>query len=291
MHAQNLSDPPRPPLARETVYTDMAEERRLQIAAFQGSAVDGECNLPKMKEELSKAAAVGAELLIFPELFLTGYHVPGEEMKRLAEERDGASFRELSRTARESNIAVLYGYPEVDRSSGAPVYYNSAQLIDRDGTSLVNYRKTHLWIDEEGYEKVFNPGNSLSKVVKCCGVKIGVLICFDLEFPECARSLALDGAELVIIPTAISNCLPPDLSDRISSVVIPTRATENRVHVACVNHGGGNFQGHSVCCDCNGDVVVQAGSNEQLLFFSINPSLPPVYDYLTKRKPHIYYLQ
>ena len=266
----------------------MTDERRLDIAAFQGSTVDGECNLPTMKEQVSKAVAVGAELLIFPELFLTGYQVPGEEMKRLAEERDGPSFRELSRTAKESNIAVLYGYPEVDRSSGAPVYYNSAQLIDRDGTSLVNYRKTHLWIDEDGYEKIFTPGDSLSKVVECCGVKIGILICFDLEFPECARSLAVDGAELVVIPTAISTRLPADLSEKIPSVVIPTRACENRVHVVSVNHGGDDFQGHSVCCDCNGDVVVQAGSNKQLLFFTIYPSLPPVYDYLTKRRPHIY---
>ena len=253
--------------------------------------MDGECNVPKMKEQVSKASAVGAELLIFPELFLSGYHVPGEEMKKLAEERDGPSFRELSRTARESNIAVLYGYPEVDRSSGAPVYYNSAQLIDRDGTSLVNYHKTHLWIDQNGYEKVFRPGNSLSKIVECCGVKIGILICFDMEFPECARSLALDGAELVVIPAAISRHLPADLPDKISTVVIPARASENTVHVVMVNHGGSDFPGKSVCCDLNGEVVVEAGWGEQLLFFSINPSLPPMHEYLTKRRPCIYDLQ
>jgi predicted amidohydrolase len=260
------------------------------FAFFQGAPEVGkvQANLSKMKEQLCKAAAVGAELLIFPELFLSGYCVPGEEMKRLAEERDGPSFRELSQTARESKIAVLYGYPEVDDSSGAPVYYNSAQLIDRDGSSLVNYHKTHLWIDHDGYEKVFHSGDSFSKVVECCNVRIGILLCFDMEFPECTRTLALDGAKLIVIPTAISNRLPPELPEKISSFVIPARARENRVHVVAVNHGRGDFAGQSVCCDRNGEVVVKAGQGEQLLFFSINPSSPVENEYLSQRRPQIY---
>ena len=262
----------------------------LHVAAFQGLSRNGQCqcNLSKMREQLRKAAAVGAELLIFPELFLSGYQIPGEEMKKLAEERDGPSFRELSETARESNIAVLYGYPEVDVSGLAPVYYNSAQLIDRDGTSLANYRKTHLWIDHDGYEKVFKPGESLHKIVECCGVKIGILICFDLEFPECSRSLALNGAQLVAIPTAISRRLPPELPEKISSFVIPTRASENGVYVMTVNHGGEGFAGQSVCCDRNGDTVVLAGRDEQLLLFDIHPSMSLEYDYIPNRRPHLY---
>ena len=260
------------------------------MAAFQGSNRNDECNLTMMKEQVFKASAVGAQLLIFPELFLSGYQVPGDEMKMLAEEREGPSFLELSQTARESNIAVLYGYPEVDHSSGAPVYYNSAQLIDRDGTSLVNYRKTHLWIDQEGYEKVFTPGHSLSKIVECCGVKIGILICFDMEFPECSRSLALDGAELIAIPTAVSRHLPQDLPEKLSSFVIPARSSENGVHVVTVNYGGGDFMGQSVCCDLNGDVVVQAGCDEQLLLFTIDTSMTAEFDYLSRRRPELYTL-
>ena len=271
----------------------MAQKRSVYVAAFQGSSGAGECklNLTKMKEQLCKASAVGAELLISPELFLSGYQVPSEEMKVLAEERDGPSFQELSKTARESNIAVIYGYPEVDRSSGTSIYYNSAQLIDKDGTSLVNYRKTHLWIDEDGYEKVFQAGDSLSKVVECCNIKIGILICFDIEFPECARMLRLNGAELIVIPTAISQSLPIDVQEKVPALVVPTRAAENRIYVVSVNHGGKDFSGRSTCCDSNGDVVIQAGCGEQMLLFTVYPDTvtPPEEDYINQRKPQIYY--
>ena len=272
------------------IMTDSTHASTVGVAAFQGTSTDGDvqCNLSKMKKQMCKASAVGAELIIFPELFLSGYHVPAEEMKMVAEQRDGPSFQDLSKTAKESNIAVLYGYPEVDRSSRTPVYYNSAQLIDRDGSSLVNYRKTHLWIDVEGSEKVFQAGDSFSKVVKCCSVKIGILICFDMEFPECARALALKGAELIVIPTAISKRVPVDVLEKVPTLVVPTRAAENRVHVVCVNHAGREFSGQSTCYNPNGDVVVQAGSGEQLLLFSINPCFQPVFDYLSRRKTQLY---
>ena len=223
------------------------------FAFFQGDTENAnvQSNLSKMKEQLYKASAVGAELLIFPELFLSGYQVPAEEMKCVAEERHGPSFQELSKTARESNIAVLYGYPEVDRSSGAPIYYNSAQLIDRDGSSLVNYRKTHLWIDEDGYEKVFEAGDSFAEVTECCGVKIGVLICFDVEYPECVRALALKGAQFVCVPTAIKYKMSNKI---VPASMIPCRARENGLYVAYVNPSGDVFGGHSISSDPNGDV-------------------------------------
>ena len=185
--------------------TRESQEERVTVALFQGCAKNGDvqCNLDKMKEQMHRAASVGAVLLIFPELFLSGYRA-AEEMKMVAEERDGPSFQELSKTARKCNIAVLYGYPEVDQSNGASVYYNSAQLIDKDGSSLVNYRKTHLWIPPKPpqYELVFTPGSQLQDPVECCGMKIGILICFDLEISETARCLALSGADLIAVPTA-----------------------------------------------------------------------------------------
>ena len=257
------------------------------FAFFQGAAEVGNvaANLSKMKEQLRKAAAVGAELLIFPELFLSGYQVPGEEMKKLAEERDGPSFRELSETARESNIAVLYGYPEADVSGGAPVYYNSAQLIDRDGTSLANYRKTHLWIDHDGYEKVFKPGDSFAEVAECCGVKIGVLICFDVEYPECVRTLALRGAQFVGVPTAIKYSMTNKI---VPGSMIPCRARENGLYVTYVNSSGDFFGGHSISSDPNGDVLVQAGRDEQMALFVVDPHLKPSCDFMSRRNPSVY---
>ena len=276
-----------PPRAKRLLGSEM---QHLALAAFQGQSKNGDVsfNLKRMKEQMNKASAVGAEMILFPELFLSGYCVPAEQMKKMAEERNGPSFQELSKAAKEANIAVLYGYPEVDRSSGSEVFYNSAQLIDKDGSALANYRKTHMWIDDMGYEKVFKAGNAFEEIVNCCGVKIGILICFDIEFPECARGLALKGAKFIAVPTAISCQLPLTIQEKVPNLVVPARALENRIYLVSVNHGGENFSGHSTCCSPTGDCVVQAGCEEQLVLFSIDPNFTPEHDFLSQRRPDMY---
>ena len=266
----------------------MASSSKHLIALFQGEAKVGGVahNLGRMKEQIQRASAVGAELIIFPEMFVSGYQLGAQAMRGLAEERNGPSFQELSSAAKEANMAVVYGYPEVDHSTGDKVYYNSAQLIDRDGTSLVNFRKVHLWIDEDGYDELFTPGKEFAEVVECCGMKIGLLICYDIEVPEATRTLALRGAQLIAVPTA-SRVKYRNLATRI----IPTRAMENRVHVAYVNHSGSNFVGTSLCCDQAGDYVVLGGSDETLLLAPISLAVSPTLcSYLKDRRPELYSL-
>jgi predicted amidohydrolase len=269
---------------------DAASVGRVVVALFQGRTRNGDVkyNKDNMKKQILRASAAGAELIIFPELFLSGYCVPGEEMKRLAEERDGPSFRELSQTARESNIAVLYGYPEVDGSSRAPVYYNSAQLIDRDGSSLVNYRKTHLWISPKPpvYESIFTPGSKFEDSVECCGVRIGVLICHDSSLSEPSRCLALSGADFIAIPTANS----VEFDRRSCTFVSRARALDNGVYVALVNHVGDGMCGCSQLCNPEGTVVVYAGSDseETLLLGTVSLPVTRRIDYIASRRPELY---
>jgi len=261
------------------------------IAFFQGVAKPGDVdhNLGKMKEQMVKAAEKGAELVIFPELFTSSYTLSHADMRKAAEEKDGHSFQELSAAAKQNNIAVLYGYPEVDPLSGSQAVYNSIQLIDRDGRSLVNYRKLHPWIDESKIEEVFTAGNEYTEVVECCGMKIGLLICYDVEFPESVRTLALRGAQLVAVPTAIN--LKYDGANIVSKL-IPTRAMENRVHVAYVNHVGGprKFAGLSSLCNPAGDVVVSAGSEEDVLLIGHVKlgAYDNLHSYLAARRPELY---
>ena len=266
----------------------MASSSKHLIALFQGEAKVGDVahNLGRMKEQIQRASAVGAELIIFPELFLSGYQLGAQAMRGLAEERNGPSFQELSSAAKEANMAVIYGYPEVDHSTGDEVYYNSAQLIDRDGTSLVNFRKVHLWIDEDGHEKVFTPGKEFVEVVECCGMKIGLLICYDIEFPEAARTLALRGAQLIAVPTAVT----VDVEYRnITARLVPARAMENRVNVAYVNHTGGNFSGTSVCCNQAGDYCLLSGPEEALLLAQITSDVDEsLHSFLKSRRPDCY---
>ena len=253
------------------------------FAFFQGAFENGnvEQNVAKMKTEIRRASALGAEMVIFPELCVSGYRVPSDLRRKLAEEKNGLSFQELSKTAEELKIAVLYGYPELDRSSGREVLYNSAQLIDKDGSSLANYRKTHLWIDEEGYEEIFSYGDSF-EVVECCGIKMGLLICFDVEFPECVRELALRGAKLIAVPTAASELT-------IATTLVACRARENGVYVVYVNLiGEPQLHGYSAAYNPDGDLQVLLTGEEQLALFEVDPLFQPACDFLSMRKPHIY---
>ena len=267
----------------------MASSSKHLIALFQGEAKVGDVahNLGRMKEQIQRASAVGAELIIFPELFLSGYQLGAQAMRGLAEERNGPSFQELSAAAKEANMAVVYGYPEVDHSTGGDVYYNSAQLMDRNGKTLSNYQKVHLWVDEDNYayEEVFTPGKEFAEVVECCGMKIGLLICYDIEFPEAARTLALRGAQLIAVPTASLANYP-----KIKTLVVPTRAMENRVHVAYVSHTGTVFSGMSCCCNPAGDCVAMAGSEEVLLPapVTLQDQSPFLYPYFKDRRPELY---
>lgn len=173
------------------------------VAMYQGCAEDGnlQSNVRKIKDKVLEAKKLAADVIVFPELFTTGYNLSHDCMRELAEMKDGRTFMELSKSAREIGIAILYGYPELVENDGV-VYYNSAQFIDKDGKSRANYRKTHPWI-EKNVEGAFKPGESFSPVFDFCGVKIGLLICFDVEFSEAVLTLALQGAEVILVPTAI----------------------------------------------------------------------------------------
>lgn len=257
------------------------------LALFQGIAInkDVKANLRKMRETTIKAKEAGANIIVFPELFLTGYYLKADDMKEAAQESNGAAFKELAALAVETGVAILYGYPErgVD-TKGGPVYYNSAQLIDKNGQSILNHRKVHLWIDDDGWEKVFTPAEKFSDVIDFCGFKIGVLICFDIEFPESVRTLALRGANLILAPTAVSsNWVGP-----LVEYIIPARAYENRVNVAYVNNAGHDFDGRSVCCGERGDTIVAAaGDGEEFLLANVVASGIESY-HVRNRRPELY---
>ena len=266
------------------------------IAMFQGYAESAnlEANVQKMKVKMLEGKKMGADVIVFPELFTTGYTLSQDCMKELAEKKDGKTFLELSQHARETDIAVLYGYPELveipSGNSKEKIYYNSAQFIDKSGKSLANYHKTHPWIEEDNVEGAFRAGESFSPVFEFCGVKIGLLICFDVEFCEAVRTLALQGAEVILVPTACNDSY--DNMRIISEVIVAVRALENRVHVAYVNHCGGKFGGLSRCCGPVGNTLVSAGIEEEGIFLAqIDPrsvNEPNNYSYLNHRRPDLY---
>jgi predicted amidohydrolase len=235
----------------------------MKIALYQGAGkpADVKENLAIMENQALAAAEQGADLIIFPELFLTGYNI-GRTVQELAEPAGGPACQRAAQIAREANLAILYGYPE-KRSTDV---YNSALLIDRNGTTRANYRKTHLF---GNYEKTFfQPGDTLI-MAELEGVNIGMLICYDVEFPEAVRALTRAGAHLIAVPTALMKdyC-------RVAEHVVPTRAYENQIYVAYVNRCGSEgdltYCGRTCLAGPVGRDILRAGVSEELLIADVD---------------------
>jgi predicted amidohydrolase len=235
----------------------------MKIAMYQceGKPARTEDNLEILRQSAREAAGQEAQLLICSEMFLTGYNI-GDKVFELAETANGPSKQKAAEIAREENIALLYGYPE----RIGTVVSNSAILIDHNGTMLANYRKTHLYGQQEN--RLFQPGDYLV-VAELEGVKLGLLICYDVEFPEAVRALALAGAELIAVPTAL---MEPYC--RVAQLVVPTRAYENQVFVAYANRCGHeadlNYCGLSCIIGPDGKDLARAGTGERLFVAEIN---------------------
>lgn len=174
---------------------------------------------------MSEASVRGAKAILFPEMFSTGYMV-WDSVSDLSEPLDGPLVKSLAMLARKYRLVTICGFPE--RSTGTKPY-NSACVIDFDGSVLGSYHKTNLFGNEPS---VFTPGES-TKVFETSLCRIGVMICYDSEFPEVARLLALDGAQSILAPTA--NMEP---YSQYQSVFLRARAMENGVYVATTNTVG-----------------------------------------------------
>lgn len=241
----------------------------MRIALLQTAGDSGNrpaANLQILDAAAAAAADRGAELLIVPEMFLSGYNIGREAARAAAEPADGPSARQVGEIARRLGIAVCYGYPELDEGG---VVYNSAQLIGPDGQARLNYRKTHLFGDLD--RGMFAPGEGRADIAEIGGLKLGLLICYDVEFPEAVRALALAGADIVLVPTA--NMKP---YDAVSRFIVPARAFENEVFVVyanrCGTEGELDYIGLSCVGDPNGGNLVLAGEGEELVLVDIDPA-------------------
>lgn len=234
----------------------------LTVAVAQVALTPGDKarNLEVIADRTRQAAAAGAQLVIFPELALTGYGLEAARLRELAEPGDGSGGARIAGVARENNIAVCYGYPERDGDA----LYNVAALIGPDGRLLARHRKTHLFGDSE--RRVFAPGQRPATLARVAGVTVGLLICYEVEFPELARRVVLAGAELLAVPTATASYGP---ESRFSEMLIATRAVENNCFVAYSNYCGDDgqyrYMGKSIVAGPLTDIYALAGVGEELL--------------------------
>ncbi|MBE1502023.1 putative amidohydrolase [Amycolatopsis lexingtonensis] len=202
-------------------------------------------------------AGTDADLVVTAEMGTTGYHI-GARTHELAEPADGPTAQRLSALARETGVAIAYGYPESD---GEHVY-NSVQLVDATGRRLANYRKTHLFGDLD--KAWFTPGGEAVVQAELGGLRIGLLICYDVEFPELVRAHALAGTELLVVPTALMT--PYEL---VADTLVPARAYESQLFVAYANRCDTEreltYCGRSCVAAPTGEVLARAGSGPELV--------------------------
>lgn len=259
----------------------------LRTALLQSSGRLGDTaeNLKALDEAAARAAQAGAGLLVTSEMFLTGYALAVADIAGLAEPADGESAHAIGSIARRHGVAVLYGYPERD---GGTVY-NAAQLIGPDGSRLANYRKTHLFGCFE--QEAFTPGDTPVVQAELDGLRIGIMICYDVEFPENVRAHALAGTDLLLVPTAQMHPF-----QFVAEQLVPVRAFENQMYIAYVNRTGpeGEFEfvGLSCLASPDGATRTRAGRGEELVFGEADPELLRASrdnnPYLRDRRPGLY---
>lgn len=227
--------------------------------------LDIDNNLNKAVKTIEDARSCGAKLVCFPEAFLTGYSVQRmDEAVAVAETIESNRIVKLKKIAKEQKVFLLIPFLEKTCEG----IKNSACLIDDEGRVVGNYSKAHLI---SGEKQVVVPGNSF-KIWDTKIGKIGCLICYDLCFPEPARIEALEGAELIVVPSAWRGF---GYYAQWWDNNVACRAIDNVLYIAAINQVGNLkdsfFAGKSKVCDPTGIVIAQAdGVSEETLFCEID---------------------
>ena len=260
--------------------------RNVTVAAIQMQcSTNVEENIKKADKMIREAAQKGAQIILLPELFERQYFCQERryeyyEFAKSVEENDAV--RHFKKLAKELSVVLPISFYERDINR----LYNSVAIIDADGTNLGVYRKTHIPDDHYYQEKFyFTPGDTGFRVFKTKFGTIGVGICWDQWFPETARGMAIQGAEILFYPTAIGSepiltcdsmphwrrCMQGHAACNLMPVVAANRIGTESV-IPCEENGGQTseltFYGSSFITDATGEIVVTANREEETVIYS-----------------------
>ena len=246
---------------------------KIKVAITQFSMPDNyEQCIEKADNFIKTASKNGVDLLLLPELFEGYYFCQIENydfFSKAEEAKDSKTLKHFQEMAKECKIVLPISFFE----KSGNCYFNSLAMIDKDGSIVDIYRKSHIPTGECYEEKFyFTPGDSGFKVFKTKAGNIGVGICWDQWFPETARILALKGAEILLFPTAIGSepVLPKDSKSHWQNVmkghaaanIMPVMAA-NRVGVESMGKSSMKFYGSSFIADQHGDFVEEMNREEE----------------------------
>ncbi len=242
--------------------------RKLNIALAQIKSLHGQCekNLIRAINIIEEVAKKGTNIVIFPELFYTGYFNRRKTFHELAEFSDGYLYNKLKETALKYNISIIMGYCEKKKEFPGKVF-NSLMFVNNKGELLCSYNKIYCWKKEK---RTFTQGEKLFVCETEFG-KIGLLNCYDIEFPELFRILHFKGAELVICPAVWSKWIEHRWHSSLMAGAI-----NNLFFVAGINTVGPTPAEKDLCGNSKiispfGDVISNASwDKEEILYSSID---------------------
>jgi N-carbamoylputrescine amidase len=261
---------------------------------------DAEHNVGRASARIAEAASAGAEIVCLPELATSIYFCTEIEREhyKLAESVNGPSVSAIAEAARAAGVYVVFPFYERDEEDEQ--LYNTAAFIDRRGNVTGRYRKNIIpltkFTGEIGIEKYyFRPGNLGYPVFDTdLGIRVGITICFERHFPESGRSLALNGADLIFVPTATP--AGKDMWDvELRSIAIANLlwvAGVNRVH-RDVNGSEMDFYGKSLVSAPSGEVVAAAGEDAEEILYAVidteqSQQLREEWGFFRDRRPEIF---
>jgi len=245
---------------------------------------------------IEDAGKQGVQILCLQEIFTTPYFCPGQDAKwyASAETIPGPTIERMQQYAKKYQMVMVIPIFEKER---AGMLYNTAAVIDADGKYMGKYRKTHIPHTSGFWEKFFfRPGNLGYPVFETAYAKVGVYICYDRHFPEGARALGLNGAEIVYNPSATVK----GLSQYLWKLEQPAHAVANGYFMGCINRVGiekpwnlGEFYGSSYFVDPRGQIVAIASeNNDELLVTEIDlemiEEVRATWQFFRDRRPEAY---
>ena len=261
--------------------------KQLRVALIQqGFSADRDSNLKQSADAIIRAADAGSQLVLLPELHTSLYFCQTEDVANfdLAESIPGPTTNYLGQLARKHNMVIV---GSVFEKRAAGIYHNTAVVLDSNGELVGQYRKMHIPDDPGFYEKFyFTPGDQGFIPAKTSIGVLGVLVCWDQWYPEAARAMALNGADMLLYPTAIgwdpsddkaeqdrqltswqliqrahavANGIPVLSCNRVSHEDDPTKQTQ-----------GIDFWGHSFVAGPQGELISEAQTDEVLLIADID---------------------
>ncbi len=234
---------------------------RFAAAQMESAVLDTQANLEKIIARMEEAAASKADVVVFPECALSGYALTSEEASAIAEPIPGRLTESLINACRANRISIAVGI--IEKGPDGRIF-NACALLSPDGVLGV-YRKTHL--PYLGVDRFLAAGDEIAGPFETDAGRLGILICYDLRFPEAARGLAVAGAQVLLISTAW-----PQTATLYSDYAARTRSAENGVFLVAANHvgqeRGSRYLGRSLITGPDGEMLAEAPPDQEIILYA-----------------------